>query len=87
MAFRILERLACTVCVTDIRTSYQKRFDSDLRRFLDTERICMPVFQRYFLEPKSVWLCELVDASLSIAWATDQFSGSNGKDIAAFLSV
>jgi hypothetical protein len=39
-----------------------ERFDGDLRRYLDVEAICMPILQRYLLDPESVWLRELVDA-------------------------
>ena len=51
-------------------------FDCKLRRFVDLDQICMPVLQRWLLDPKSVRLRELTRVSLDITRAVFDFSES-----------
>jgi hypothetical protein len=55
---------------------YRERFDCDLRRFLDVERICMPVLERYVLSSETVWRRELVDVINAIRATMFDFSES-----------
>ena len=67
-----------------------ERFDCDLRRFVDIETICMPVLERYLLDPESVWLRELVDVHDAIITALTGLSESLAcelEDCPRYVSV
>lgn len=69
---------------------YRERFDSDLRRFLDVERICFPILERYLKSPKSVWLRQLTDVCNAINACAYDFSESMScehEDCPVFVSV
>ena len=69
---------------------YRERFDCDLRRFVETESICMPIVGQYFLDPKSVWVRQAAAASEVICATTSDFSESlacENEDCPSFVSV
>lgn len=65
-------------CLFHKRTSddqYLYLFEHELGRFLDVERLCMPVLERLLLQPATVWLRELTDVYLNISAAAHNFEG------------
>lgn len=46
--------------------SYLERMDDDLQSFVDVERLYLPVVEKYMVERKGAWLCQLVEIRYKI---------------------
>ena len=57
-------------------TEYLEGFDSDLRRFVEFETICVPILERYCLNTKSIWLRQLSDVLDALILAVHDFDES-----------
>jgi hypothetical protein len=55
---------------------YRERFDDNLKKLLDVETVCMPVLERWLIQPETVWLRELVMVSNNIVVTVADFSES-----------